>query len=77
MKIIKLDQLCTVERQGNYGWEASTINEPIYIVADYIESMYYSGNTTIKMASGDRINVKESPEQILKLLEEKQEQPHD
>lgn len=68
MKFITLDQLCTVESQGTYGWEASTINEPIYIAAAHIESIYYTGNATIKMVSGDTIKVKESPEEILKLL---------
>ncbi|EJR0236043.1 TPA: flagellar FlbD family protein [Enterobacter hormaechei] len=77
MKIIKLDQLCTVEHQGKYGWEASTINEPIYIVADHIESMYYTGNTNLRMISGDTIKVKESPEEILKLLGENKAQLHD
>ncbi|EPJ9743118.1 hypothetical protein LQE22_004295 [Klebsiella oxytoca] len=68
MKIIKLDQLCTVEREGEYGWEHDHISDPIYIVAAHIESFYYVGNTAIKMISGEVIKVKETPEQIVNLL---------
>lgn len=76
MKIITLDQLCTIERQGEFGWEPGVVYEPIHVVADHIESFYYTGNTNLRMISGDTIKVKESPEEILKLLGEKQEQPN-
>lgn len=69
MKIIKLDQHCTIERQGEFGWEPGVVYEPIYVVADHIESLFYTGNTNLRMISGDIIKVKESPEEILKRLE--------
>lgn len=69
MKIIKLDQLCTVEREGKYGPETDVVHDPIYIVAEHIESFYYVGNTAIKMVSGETIKVKESPEELIASLE--------
>ncbi|ARF49796.1 hypothetical protein [Pantoea stewartii] len=69
MKIIKLDQLCTVEREGKYGPETSVVHDPIYVVSEHIESFYYVGNTAIKMASGEVIKVKETPEEIVIMLE--------
>ncbi|POP42360.1 hypothetical protein CHU32_03755 [Superficieibacter electus] len=68
MKIIKLDQIGHVEKQGQFGWEPSVIYEPIYIMAENIESFYYAGNTYMKMRSGGVIKVKESVDQILALL---------
>lgn len=69
MKIITLDQHCTIEKQGKYGWEPSTTYEPVYIFAEHIESMSWCGNTLLKMTSGETIKVKESPEEIKKMLE--------
>ncbi|ENY3782585.1 flagellar FlbD family protein [Citrobacter koseri] len=69
MKIIKLYERATVERQGKYGWEPETIYEPIYIVAEHIESMSFAGNTSLKMVSGEQIIVRETPEEIVSLLE--------
>lgn len=69
MKIIKLYELATVERQGKYGWEPETIYEPIYIIAEHIESMKFAGNTILKMVSGKQIIVRETPEEIISLLE--------
>lgn len=76
MKIITLNQHCTIERQGEFGWVPGVAYEPIHVVADHIESFFYTGNTNLRMISGDTIKVKESPEEILKLLEAKREQPH-
>lgn len=69
MKIIKLYERATVERQGEYGWEPETIYEPIYIIAEHIESMNFAGNTILKMVSGKQIIVRETPEEIISLLE--------
>lgn len=68
MRMIKLTQPCTVEKQGDYGWEASTIYEPIYIVLEHIESLIPHGHTSIKMTSGEKITVQETIEDILKSL---------
>lgn len=70
MKIIKLSQACTVSRPVDsiVGWEEETIYEPVYINANHIESFAYAGRTYIKMASGERIEVTESPEQIIAVI---------
>ncbi|MEN0615513.1 hypothetical protein [Klebsiella indica] len=70
MKIIKLSQRATVERQGKYGWESETIYEPIFVFADHIESMTSAGLTYIRMVSGARIEARESPEAIIAMLTE-------
>ncbi|EPF6612178.1 hypothetical protein RFG51_004831 [Klebsiella aerogenes] len=69
MKFIKLSQQVTVERQGEYGWEPETVYEPVFVVAAHIVSMTPHGITTVKMTSGERIDVKETPEEIIALLE--------
>lgn len=69
MKIIKLEQHCTVERQGKFGWEPTTVYEPVFVAAAHIESVAWMGNSLLRMTSGDTIKVKETPEEILKLLE--------
>ncbi|MEL4888563.1 flagellar FlbD family protein [Pectobacterium betavasculorum] len=68
MKIIKLNQQCTIEKQGDYGWVPETIYEPIYIVSDHIETLASHGNTSVKMTSGEKIVVRESVEDICNLL---------
>ncbi|MEI7143271.1 flagellar FlbD family protein [Pectobacterium brasiliense] len=68
MKIIKLSQQCTIEKQGDYGWVPETIYEPIYIVSDHIETLVSHGNTSVKMTSGEKIVVRESVEDICNLL---------
>lgn len=70
MKIIKLSQACTLSRQVDsiVGWEEETIYEPVYINANHIESFSYAGCTYIKMTSGERIVVSESPENIMSIL---------
>lgn len=68
MKIIKLSQQGTVEKQGKYGWISETIFEPIYIFVDHIETLIPAGITHIKMRSGECIQVKETPEEIISLI---------
>lgn len=68
MKIIKLSQQTAVERQGKYGWETDTIFEPVFLSANHIESMSPAGLTYIRMVSGERITVKETPEEIVSLI---------
>lgn len=70
MKFIKLSQKATIERQGMYGWETETVYEPVFVVADHIVSMYFAGITILKMTSGERIDVKETPEEIIAMLTE-------
>ncbi|EOI2370516.1 hypothetical protein [Klebsiella aerogenes] len=69
MKFIKLSQQATVERQGKYGWVPETVYEPVFVAAAHIVSMAPHGITTVKMSSGERIDVKETPEEIIALLE--------
>lgn len=68
MQIIKLNQRCKVERQGEHGWDADTVYEPIYVVTEHIESFYYAGVTCLKKRSGETIEVAETPEEIMELL---------
>ncbi|WP_220788615.1 flagellar FlbD family protein [Klebsiella aerogenes] len=67
--IIKLSKRATIEKQGKYGWESESIYEPIFINVDRIETFYFAGLTLIKLASGDRVEVRETPEEIIALLE--------
>lgn len=67
-KIIKLNQQCSVERQGTYGWESGTVYEPIYIAVAHIESFSFGGLTYLKMTSGERIQVTETPEEITAMI---------
>ncbi|CAM4193016.1 hypothetical protein [Klebsiella grimontii] len=68
MKFIKLTQDSTVERQGKYGRETETVYDPVFIAVDHIESMIFAGLTYLRMASGDRITVRETPEEIIAML---------
>ncbi|WP_394743806.1 flagellar FlbD family protein [Escherichia coli] len=68
MKIIKLRQQTAVERQGKYGWETDTVFEPVFLSSNHIESMSPAGLTYIRMVSGERITVKETPEEIIALI---------
>ncbi|HDT4368083.1 TPA: hypothetical protein QHL04_002660 [Klebsiella aerogenes] len=69
MKFLKLSQQATIDRQGKYGWEPETVYEPVFVAAAHIVSMDPHGITTVKMSSGERIDVKETPEEIMALLE--------
>ncbi|HAK7427692.1 TPA: flagellar FlbD family protein [Salmonella enterica] len=70
MKILKLSQQATISRQVDsiIGWEEETIYEPIFVVAEHIESFLFAGVTHIKMTSGERIIVRETPDKILTLI---------
>lgn len=68
MIFLKLTQKSTVERQGKYGWVPETVDEPVFVAADHIVSMYFAGVTILKMTSGERIDVKETPEEIIAML---------
>jgi len=71
MKIIKLSQKAVISRPVDtiIGWEERVIYEPIYVVAEHIESFSWAGNTYLKMASGERIEVSETAEEVIALLE--------
>ncbi|HBX8243157.1 TPA: hypothetical protein MIH45_26915 [Klebsiella pneumoniae] len=68
MIFLKLSQKVTVERQGEYGWEPETVYEPVFIAAEHIVSMYFVGLTILKMTSGERIDVKETTEEIFAMI---------
>ncbi|HDY9328356.1 hypothetical protein ACY0I5_19975 [Klebsiella pneumoniae] len=68
MIFLKLSQKVTVERQGEYGWEPETIYEPVFVAAEHIVSMYFAGLTILKMTSGERIDVKETTEEIFAMI---------
>ncbi|HHS9499454.1 hypothetical protein [Klebsiella pneumoniae] len=70
MIFLKLSQKVTIERQGEYGWEPETVYEPVFVAAEHIVSMYFAGLTSLKMISGERIDVKETPEEIIAMLTE-------
>ncbi|HHB8215397.1 TPA: hypothetical protein ACN9I9_001646 [Klebsiella pneumoniae] len=68
MIFLKLTQKIVVQRQGAYGWEPETVYEPVFVAAEHIVSMYFAGLTILKMTSGERIAVKETPEEIIAML---------
>lgn len=70
MKFIKLTQKIVVQRQGAYGWEPKTVYEPVFVAAGHIVSMYFAGLTILKMTCGERIDVKDTPEEIIAMLAE-------
>ena len=70
MIFLKLSQKVTVKRQGEYGWEPETVCEPVFVAAGHIVSMFFAGVTILKMTSGERIDVKETPEEIIAMLAE-------
>ena len=70
MKFIKLTQNSTVEFQGEYGRESKTVYDSIFIAPDHIESMPPAGLTYLRMASGERIAVRETPEEVIAMLTE-------
>ncbi|HDG9830353.1 TPA: hypothetical protein PGG69_000334 [Raoultella ornithinolytica] len=68
MIFLKLAQKVVVQHQGAYGWESETVYEPVFVAADHIISMFFAGITILKMTSGERIEVKETPEEITAML---------
>lgn len=70
MIFLKLTQNSTVEFQGEYGRESKTVYDSIFIAPDHIESMTPAGLTYLRMASGERIAVRETPEEIIAMLTE-------
>ncbi|MEX0554021.1 hypothetical protein AB3X32_12010 [Klebsiella grimontii] len=68
MIFLNLSQKATIGRQGKYGWEQETVYEPVFVAADHIISMFFAGLTVLKMTSGERIEVKETPEEITAML---------
>lgn len=70
MIFLKLTQNSTVEFQGKYGRETETVYDSVFIAPGHIESMTPAGLTYIRMASGERIAVRETPEEIIAILTE-------
>ncbi|WP_371343839.1 hypothetical protein [Klebsiella quasipneumoniae] len=70
MKFIKLTQNSTVELQGKHGRESETVYDSIFIAPNHIESMTPAGLTYLRMASGERIAVRETPEEVIAMLTE-------
>lgn len=56
MKILKLSQQATVSRPVDsiIGWEEKTIYEPVFVVAEHIESFLFAGVSHIKMTRAKR-----------------------
>ncbi|SXK00586.1 hypothetical protein [Klebsiella pneumoniae] len=70
MIFLKLTQNSTVEFQGKYGRETETVYDSVFIAPGHIESMTPAGLTYLRMASGERIAVRENPEEIIAMLTE-------
>ncbi|ENW7732284.1 hypothetical protein ACF1VI_001273 [Klebsiella pneumoniae] len=70
MIFLKLTQNSTVEFQGKYGRESETVYDSVFIAPDHIESMTPAGLTYLRMASGERIAMRETPEEIIVMLTE-------
>ncbi|HBW1952383.1 flagellar FlbD family protein [Klebsiella pneumoniae] len=70
MIFLKLTQNSTVEFQGKYGRETETVYDSVFIAPGHIESMTPAGLTYLRMASGERIAVRETPEEIIAMLTE-------
>ncbi|HHB7630165.1 TPA: hypothetical protein ACN7L4_002795 [Klebsiella pneumoniae] len=70
MIFLKLTQNTTVEFQGKYGRETETVYDSVFIAPGHIESMTPAGLTYLRMASGERIAVRETPEEIIAMLTE-------
>lgn len=70
MKILKLNQRAVLTRTVDsiVGYEEETVYEPVFVVAEHIESFAFYGATHIKMRSGDKIVVKETPEEICRQM---------
>ncbi|HDZ0565368.1 TPA: hypothetical protein ACXGDT_002455 [Klebsiella pneumoniae] len=68
MIFLKLTQKIVVQHQGAYGWEPETVYEPVFVAAEHIVSMYFAGLTILKMTSGERIDVKETTEEIFAMI---------
>lgn len=68
MIFLKLTQNSTVEFQGKYGRESETVYDSVFIASDHIESMTPAGLTYLRMVSGERISVRETPEEIIAML---------
>lgn len=68
MIFLKLAQKVVVQHQGAYGWESETVYEPVFVAVEHIVSMNFAGLTILKMTSGERIDVKETPEEIIAML---------
>lgn len=68
MIFLKLTQNSTVEFQGKYGRETETVYDSVFIAPGHIESMTPAGLTYLRMASGERIAVRETPEEIIAML---------
>ncbi|QDX29521.1 hypothetical protein [Dickeya poaceiphila] len=64
MNVIKLSQVHLIQSAGIDGQERIEY-EPIYIQPSHIESFFSAGRTVLRMTSGDRIEVKETPEYII------------
>lgn len=70
MKILKLSQRGVVTRQVDsiIGYEEEVVFDPIFVVAEHIESFAFYGATHIKMHSGDKIVVQETPEELCRQM---------
>lgn len=63
MRILVLHQSVIIERQAVF--------EPIYVIESHIESFHVAGCTHLKMTSGEKIQVSETPDEIIEMLRDK------
>lgn len=70
MKILKLNQRAVLTRPVDsiIGYEEKTVYEPVFVVAEHIESFAFYGATHIKMRSGDNLVVQEAPEEVCRQM---------
>jgi uncharacterized protein YlzI (FlbEa/FlbD family) len=72
MKLFEMEGLrgkcILVDRRFDYRLGRETIYEPVFVVAEHIESFLFAGVSHIKMTSGEKIVVRETPEEISRCL---------
>lgn len=70
MPFIKLTMQCSIYQPPSTSAIESTRSayEPLYVNSDNIETLFESGITIVRMASGERFDVIEKPEAILALI---------
>ena len=66
--MIELQQQVTLERHDSEGWGKHQIFESVWVAPHRIESITVIGLTRLRMISGDVIDVKQSPDEIFRLM---------
>ncbi|WP_369788363.1 hypothetical protein [Rouxiella sp. WC2420] len=63
--MIELQQSVIIERHDEDGWGRRQEFESIWISPHAIESIFFAGLTRIRLISGDVIDVKQTPAEVL------------